>query len=145
MEFCHRGFVFGTDRPDQNLRSILHRPRRNILHWVGPDRGTRQLILGHLRVLQHDARVERKNFLRRGQKGIDVHFLDPRLLDNQPAEANQNIFERGHIHRRAPAHSLQCSKNSRLLHQSRRKRRIERRERQGPVAIDLDKLSAGAE
>ena len=42
-------------------------------------------------------------------------FFDPWLLENELAEANQQLLERGQVHRLAPAHTIQGGEDSGLL------------------------------
>ena len=48
-----------------------------------------------LRAVQDHAGVERDQPLRRGEQRVDVDLLDPALLDDQLAEADQELLQRG--------------------------------------------------
>ena len=82
----------------------FHTP--DVLDRIGPDGGLGQRRFRGLWVVQHDARVQGQEASGRGDERIDVNFLDPRLLDDQLAEAHQQLFQRGDVHRGASAHAL---------------------------------------
>ena len=94
----------------------------------------------------HDhPRVQRQQPLRRGEQRVDVDLLDPALLDDQVAEPDQELLERGQVHRRAAAHALERREDLGLLHHPPRQRGVERRQAQRAILEDLDELAAGAE
>ena len=73
MKLDHQRLVFGPDGTDRDLAAILHRPLRNVLRGIGPDRRLRDFVL--LRwIVQDDPRVEREQAIGRGDEGIDVDF-----------------------------------------------------------------------
>ena len=74
--------------------------------------------------------VERDQPLSRDQQRIDLDFLDRAVLDDQLAEADQQLVERVEVARRAAARALQRREDFRLLHHPARERRVQRRQRE---------------
>ena len=95
--------------------------------------------------MEHDAGIERDQALRRGEQRVDVDLLDPALFDDELAEADQQLVERGEVDRRAAADALQRGEDLRPLHHPPRERRVERRQRERAILIDLDQLAARPE
>ena len=124
--------------------SVLRHPGRPGAADTAESRISAAVFL-HVEAVNHDPRVERQQPLRRSQQRVDVDFLDPALLDNQLAEAHQQLFQRGDIDRRATANSFQRGEDFGLLHQAPRQGGVQRRQRQGAVLEDFDQLAAGAE
>ena len=125
--------------------AVLHRPRRDVAGGIGADGSLGHLVQRDFGAVHHHARVERDQAVRRGQQRIDVDFLDPALLGHQRAEAHQEHFERGQIHRLAAAHAFQRLVDLGLLHHAPRQRGVQRRQAERAVLEDLDQLAAGAE
>ena len=127
MELHHHRFVLGTNRPDVDLLAAAQTPRQLVLGRIGPDgRFGEVLVLGRSG-MQHDARVERQQALGRGQQRVDVDLLDPRLLDHELAEADEQLFQAGEVHRRAATHAFERLVDLRLFHHAARERRGQRR------------------
>ena len=99
MKSRHQRLVLGTNRPNGHLVPFLSVHRRRIAR-VGPNRERRQRV-GEVRRMQHDAGIERDQPLRRDEQRVDVDLLDPALFDDELAEANQQLVERGEVDRRA--------------------------------------------
>ena len=80
----------------------------DVLARVRADGEPRQLVLGHVGVVQHDPRVERDEPLRRGEQRVDVDLADPALLDDELAEPDEQLLEGVEVDRRRPADALQA-------------------------------------
>ncbi len=83
MKLDHLRLIFGADRPNRNLTSILHGPARNILQRIGTNGRLRQLVKGYGRRVQHDSGVKGQQSLRGSQQGIDVNFRNPPLFQHE--------------------------------------------------------------
>ena len=116
----------------------------DILHRVGADGRSRQLVVGHLRVVQDNPSVKRHDTVRPGEQGIDVDFLDSGLFDDKLAEAHHQPFQRIHVHGFAPAHALQRLEDLGPLHHAPGQRGVERRQTERPILEDLDQRTAAA-
>jgi len=143
VEPHHQRLVLGTNRTNQHVLAVLEFPRPGVLRRVRPDRRFRR-IHGLARV-QNYTGIQRQQLLRPGEQGINVDFLDPFLFHHQVAEAHQQPFERGQVHRLAPAHTAQRAKNHGALHKPARQRGVERRQTDGAVLIHLHQLPPAAE
>ena len=118
----------------------------DVLRRVGADGELGQILrLGDVRVVQHDAGVEGDQAVRRSEQRVDVDLLDPALLDDELAEADQQLLERGEVHRLAAADAFEGLVDLGLLHHAAGQRGVERRQGEGAVLEDLDELAAGAE
>ena len=71
--------------------------------------------------------------------------LIQRLLDDELAEAHQELLQRREVDRRPAAHALERLEDAGPLHHAPRERRGQRRQGEGPVLEDLDELAARAE
>ena len=60
-------------------------------------------------------------------------------------ETDKELLQRGRVYRGAAPHTLEGFVDASLLHGAPRERRGERRQRERPVLINLDKRTAGAE
>ncbi len=146
VELDHQRLVLGTDGADGDPLAVLHRPSGHV-HGPGRDgwpsaeaRSSATLWLVH-----HHPRIEREQALGGGQQRVDVDLLDRRVLDDQVAEANHQLFQRRHVHRFASAHALQRFVDAGLLHHAPGQRGVQRRQRQRAVLEDLHQLASGAE
>ena len=94
--------------------------------------------------MNHHARVERQQPLGRGQQRIDVDFLNPRLFDDQFAEAHHQGFQGQQIHWLAPADALQGLEYLGLLHHAQGQSAVQRRQSQRTILENLNQLPAGS-
>src|ERR1019366_4369373 len=145
VELHQQWLVFGTDRAGGDRRLVFQFPRHDILHRIRPDGRLGQLVLRRFRIVQHDARIERKNSFRRDEQRIDVNLRDPRLLDDELAEAHEQLFERGDVRGLASAHAFERGENFGAFHHAARQRRVQRRQTKRAVLENLDELAARAE
>src|SRR5215469_18976105 len=145
MEADHRRLVFGADRTNRDRFPILHRPLLDEVDRIWSYRRLWQFVGGHVEPMDNYPRVERQQTFGGREQRIDVDFLDPGLLDDQLAEAHQQLFQGCHAHRLAPANAFQSLEDVGLLHHPKRKRGVQRRQGQSAVFEDLDQLSACAE
>ena len=67
----------------------------------------RQVLLFRVRIVQHHARVERQQALRRSEQRIDVDLLNPAVLDHQSAKPHHQIFQRVQVDWPASANPFQ--------------------------------------
>ena len=67
------------------------------------------------------------------------------LLDDQVAELHEELLERGEIDGLPAAHAFQGGVNVGLLHHPPRQGRVERRQGERAVLVDLDELAPRAE
>ena len=108
VELHHQRLVLGADGADGDLGAVLERPRSDVLRRVGADRERRQLVLGARSASCSTTRASSAiSRSARGQQRIDVDLLDPALLDDQLAEAHQQLLQRGQVDRLAAAHALE--------------------------------------
>src|SRR5215204_2465534 len=99
----------------------------------------------HLRVVQNDTGVEGYQALRRGQERVDVELLDPGLLDDELARANEQSLQGADVDRRPAPDSTQRLEDSGPFHHPPGERGCQRREGEGPVPVHLDQRAAGPE
>ena len=120
---------------------------QGVMYWVGYGRmagrgSSSSRTFGPWRITR---RVERQKPLRRGEQGVDVDLLDPALLDDQVAEANQKLLERGQVHRLAAAHAFERREDLGLLHHPPGQGGIERRQPERTILEHFDELTPRAE
>src|SRR5262249_17513245 len=96
VEFDHHRLVFGTYGTNEYLSSVLHHPRRDVLDRIRSYCRLRKIFALRLKSMNDYTRVERnERRVGSGEQRIDVDLLDPRLLDDESAEADNQLFERG--------------------------------------------------
>ncbi len=95
--------------------------------------------------MEHDARVERDQPLRRGEQRIDVDLGNAPLLGDQHAEAHQQLLERCAVDRPPAPYAGQRGSDLGALDHAPRKGGGQRWQGQRPIAEELDQLAAGAE
>ena len=99
MERDHQRLVLGADRAGGRAGAVLGGPGdRRIGSDTGGWRAEESRVVDVPVVDDHPG-VQRQEPVRRGEQGIDVDLLDPALLDDQMAEADQKLLERGQVHR----------------------------------------------
>src|SRR5438477_9631953 len=96
MKFDHERLVFGADRTNGHFNAADF-SRRHVIGRVWPDWPSWKLRFAYLRIVQNHACIQRDDLFRRNEKGIDVDFLNPALLDYQLAEAHQQFFKRSQV------------------------------------------------
>ena len=94
--------------------------------------------------MDDDTRIKGQQPITVGEQRVDIDLLDPRLLDNQPAEAHQQLLERSVSGLDAPA-PLQGGENPGLFHHPPRQRSVQRRQSQRAVPVNVGQLSSGSE
>ena len=118
----------------------------DVLRGIGADRRARAGRSSRVvRVVQDHAGVEGDQALGRGEQRVDVDLLDPGLLDDELAEADEQLLQRARSTGARPRTPLQRLEDAGLLHHPPRQRGVQRRQGQGAVLEDLDQLAAGAE
>ncbi len=90
--------------------------------------------------MEHHPRVERDQLVGTGEQRVDVQLADQRLLDDELAEADEELLQRGEVDRPATAHALECRVDLRALHHPAGERARQRRQREGAVLEDFDQL-----
>src|SRR5262249_25895799 len=60
MELNHQRLIIWTDWTQRELRAISRLPLSNILQGIWPNSRTRQLRIGNIRRMQHNAGIERQ-------------------------------------------------------------------------------------
>ena len=89
MQLDEKQFVFGTDRTDLNLHTILHCGRPHVTLRIGSNGEARNVLFLCFLGIYNDACIERDQAVGRGEQRIDVDFLDPALLNDQLTEADE--------------------------------------------------------
>ena len=146
MESHHQRLVLGPDRADRDGQTVRGRPRGDVLGGIGADGGAGQPVRIDLRPVQDHPGVQRDQPLGRGEQRVDVDLLDPRLLDHQPTEPDQQPLQRAQIDGRVTAADpLQELEDPGALHHPPRQRRVQRRQGQRAVPDQFDLLPARAE
>ena len=145
MELDHQRLVLRADRPDRDGRAVAQLPRGDVLRRIRPDRERREVFVAKLRAVENDARVERHEVAAADVERVDVDLLDPALLDDEVAEAHEQLVEAREIDRGAATHAVERGEDARLLHHPARKRGVERRQSERAVFEDFDEFSARAE
>ncbi len=145
VEADEQRLVLGADRPDREARAVARRPLPHVLARVGPDGRPRQLGLVHLGPVERDARVEGEQSLGRGEQRVDVDLGDPALLDDEQAEADEQLLQRGGVDRPPAADAAKRAGDRRPLDHPPGQRRRQRRQPQLAVAEQLDERAAHAE
>ena len=108
VEVHHQRLVLGPDRPDRRASCPSGQVHvRDVLPRVGPDRQARQVPRVGRRVMEDDARVERDQPLGRCEQRVDVDLADPALLDDELAEADEELLELVEVDAAAPADALE--------------------------------------
>src|ERR1700755_305195 len=107
MQTDEQRLVFGGNRANDHVFAVFHRPGSDVLRGVGTNRGAGQLIALDIWAVDNDSGVEGKQSLGRSEERIDVDLLDPWLLGDQVAEANQQFLECGDVDGFASANALQ--------------------------------------
>ena len=141
VETNHQRLVFGTNRTQDDVGAVLHAPGADVLHRIRANGQARQVALGHIRRLEHDAGVQSDQSILGSEQRVDIDFLDPALLRHQVAEADQQAFERGQVDGLSSAHAASAVKMLVRSIKSAGERGVERRQSQRAVLIDLDQLS----
>src|SRR5581483_4709650 len=145
VEFHHQRLVLRTDWTNGHLDPGDF-SRCNVLDWIRPDCRSGQIRFAHLRIVQHDARIQRHDLFGRNEKRVNVDLPDPALFDHQLAEAHKQLFKRVEIHGATSAKTFfQRVINLRPFHQPARQCAIKRRKAQRAVLENFDKISACAE
>src|SRR5450756_1596356 len=144
MEFDHQRLILGPDRADGHRCLVLQFPRSDILHWIRTDGRAREFVFRRLQIVQYDAGIEREDAFGGDEQGIDVDLGDPRLLDDELAEADHQLFESGDVHGLASTYALQRPENFCALHHAPGKRAVQRGQSQRAVLVYFDKLAAGS-
>ena len=116
VELHHQRLVLRTDRPDQYWCSGLGLPLSDVLSRVGPNGSRGQSFEGCVCDMKHNPCIQGKKATARRKQWIDIDFLDPGLLDDKPAEANNNSFQGVDVHWSAAPHTFECGENMGLLH-----------------------------
>src|SRR5918994_1188080 len=93
VESHHQGLVFGSDRAYRHRRAVAQLFVGDVLFRVRTDRGSWEIFVLRLGVVQNDTGVEGYQALRRGQERVDVELLDPGLLDDELAGANEQPLQ----------------------------------------------------
>ncbi len=112
VELHHQRLVLGADRANRDGQTAFACKRGDVLGGIRADGGARQLVRSDFRPVQDHAGVQRDQPLGRGEHRINVDLLDPRQLDHQPAEPDQQPLQRAQIDGTATADSLQGSGRS---------------------------------
>src|SRR5215204_791056 len=142
VEAHHQGLIFGTDRAYRHGRAVAQHFLGDILFRVRTDRGSWELFVLHLRVVQNDTGVEGYQALRRGQERVDVELFDPGLLDDELARANEQPLQGADVDRRPAPDATEGLEDSGPFHHPPGERGCQRREGEGPVLIHLDQRAA---
>src|SRR3712207_1734582 len=79
--------VFGSDRAYRHGRAVAQLFVGDVLFRVRTDRGSWEVCVLRLGVVQNHTGVEGYQALRRGLERVDVEFFDPGLLDDELARA----------------------------------------------------------
>src|SRR5918995_1654106 len=145
VEAHHQGLVFGTDRAYRHGRAVAQLFVKDVLLRVRTDRGSWEVFFLRLRVVQNDTGVEGYQALRRGQERVYVELLDPGLLDDELARANEQPLQGADVDRRPTPDSTQRLEDSGPFHHPSGERGCQRREGEGPVPVHLDQRAAGPE
>src|SRR5262249_37596756 len=127
MEPDHQWLVLRPDRANHHCGAILEGPGAAVLDWGRTDSRVWQLRRRSGWRVKNDAGVQRHNTFGGNQERIDINLGDPRLLDHQLAEANQQFFQGGQVDRRPAAHALERLVDAGLFHDSSSEGGIERR------------------
>ena len=83
--------------------------------------------------------------VRRREQGIDVELRDGALLHHEHAEPDEQLLERVHVHRRAPADAPQRGRDAGLLDHPAGEGGVERRQAERPVPEHLHQLTTHPE
>jgi hypothetical protein len=145
MELDDERLIFGPDRPHPVDLAVGAGPGAGVPAWIGADGQARQVLDVRCRIVEDDPRVERDQALRRGEQRVDVELADPALLDDELAEADEELLQLVQVHALAAADPLESPIDRRVLHHPPSERGGERREPEGAVAEDLDELAAHPE
>ena len=142
VELHHLRLVLGADRPHRQLLAVATPDLPDVLGRIWPDRRPGKLRVGDVGAVEHDARVQRDDALGGREQWIDVDLLDGRLASHELAEADEQLLQRAKVDRLLPAHAPQGLVHPGALHHAARQRRVERRQPQGTVLVDLDQRPA---
>ena len=95
--------------------------------------------------MKNDPRVERDEFLGRGEERIDVYLGDAALLGDEQGEAHEQLLKSGRIDGTAAANALEGLGDPGPLDHAPGERRVERWQAERSVLDDLDQLATSAE
>jgi hypothetical protein len=122
---------------------VVHSPTYS--RGIGSDRRAWQALVGELRRMEDDPRIERDEAApAEARSGLTSISADPGQLDDEPAEANEDLLERGEVDGLATPHPLQRPVDLRALHHPTGEGRVERGQAQRAVAQHLDELARRA-
>lgn len=102
VEPDHQRLVFRPDRTDRHRGAVFQGRSADVLGRVGADGQLREIFFANFFPMNDDAGIECDLPILGDEKGIDVDLLDPWLLDDQPAESDEELLQRGEIDRPLP-------------------------------------------
>ena len=145
MELHHQRLVFRTNGPDRHFASVFQPPLPDVLHWIGPNGGLRQLLGLRRRSCTTMRASSASNCSGVASRGLMSISLIQGCSSTSWLKRTSNPSSAVRLTGFAAAHSLQSGEDSRLLHQALGESGVERRKRQSVVAVHLDHYSARSE
>src|ERR1700758_5183514 len=107
MQPDHERLVFGADRADQHGDFVPGDPRLGVLDRIRADGGTGQRRFWNIGIATHTQRIEvGESFVGSGD-GVYVDLLDPRLFDDQVAEADQKFLKPSEVNSSAATNAFE--------------------------------------
>ena len=119
-------------------------PLPGILIGIRPNGWRRKLLIRNTRWVQNYSCVDRADSVLGHEQRIDVDLSNARVLDDKPAEPDEDALQQGGINRSPASNSFQRRKDFGLFHQTPRQSRIKRRQRKRAVSEDFHEFTAKA-
>mmetsp|Transcript_36144 Transcript_36144/g.103964 ORF Transcript_36144/g.103964 Transcript_36144/m.103964 type:complete len:345 (+) Transcript_36144:52-1086(+) len=142
VELLQQRLVFRADGTDQQRLTIASGPLLHVLSGVWADGRLWEASLLGVHIVQYHTCIECQDSILRRQERIDVHFLDPGLLNHNLAETHHQLLHQHQIGWLLPSNPTQGLINLCLLHHAASQSGCQWRQTECAVLVDLDQGSA---